>query len=60
MGSSMHLLYALADAFYRTFGITEPAEHARRRAALFFLALLLLVPTAIAVAVYLVASTMRR
>lgn len=60
MDSSMHLLYALADAFYRTFGITEPAEHARRRAAFFFLFLLLLVPVAIVLVAWLVAATMHR
>ena len=56
----MHLLLALADAFYRTFGITEPAEHKRRRAAFFFLFLLLLVPAVIASTIFLFSFTMHR
>ena len=56
----MALLYALADAFYRTFGITEPARSARRRAAFFFLVLLLLVPVAIFAVAWLVASAVHR
>ena len=35
----MRLLEALAGLFFRTFGITEPTEHTRRRAAWFILAM---------------------
>lgn len=55
----MPFLLALADAFYRTFGITEPTEAARRRAALYFLVLLVLIPLAIATVVYVVTHSIR-
>lgn len=35
----MQLLEAIAIAFFRTFGITEPTEQTRRRAAWFLLGL---------------------
>ena len=38
----MSLLTFLADAFIRTFGITQPNEKARKQTALFIGALLLL------------------
>ncbi len=37
----MSLLEALASAFINTFGITQPTQAARRRAAWFILALLI-------------------
>ena len=37
----MKLLEALASAFINTFGITQPTEKTRRRAAWFILALLI-------------------
>jgi uncharacterized BrkB/YihY/UPF0761 family membrane protein len=55
----MQFLLAIADAFYRTFGITEPTEAARRRAALYFLSLMVLLPIGIAVVVYLVTHSIR-
>jgi hypothetical protein len=39
----MYLLEALAGAFFRTFGITEPAPQTRRRAAWFILAMFTLI-----------------
>jgi hypothetical protein len=38
----MRLLEALASAFINTFGITQPTDEARRRAAWFILGLLTL------------------
>jgi len=38
----MGLLYILVDAFINTFGITRPPETARKKAAFFILALLVL------------------
>ena len=38
----MGLLYFLADTFINTFGITQPTEKARKQAAFFILALMLL------------------
>lgn len=55
----MPFLLALADAFYRTFGITEPTESARRRAALYFLALLFFIPAIIAAAVFAISRAIR-
>jgi quinol-cytochrome oxidoreductase complex cytochrome b subunit len=39
----MRLLEPIAEAFFRSFGITQPTPQARRRAAWFLLILLLLV-----------------
>jgi hypothetical protein len=39
----MRLLEALAGAFFRTFGITEPTEQTRRRAAWFILGMFTLI-----------------
>jgi hypothetical protein len=39
----MRLLEALADAFIRTFGITEPTGRMRRRASWFIVGMLALV-----------------
>ena len=38
----MGLLYFLADTFINTFGITQPTEKARKQAAFFILALIVL------------------
>jgi hypothetical protein len=38
----MQMFETLACAFFKTFGITQPTEHARRRAAWFILMLLIL------------------
>ncbi len=43
----MGLLEALANAFVRTFGITQPSEAMRRRAAWFILGMLALVLAAL-------------
>jgi hypothetical protein len=48
--SVMRLLYFMADAFIATFGITRPTERARKQAAFFILALLVVVVLAVAVA----------
>lgn len=40
-GSLMQLLEALASVFITTFGITQPSDALRRRAAWFILALLI-------------------
>jgi hypothetical protein len=39
----MQLLEALAGAFFRTFGITEPTPQTRRRAAWFILTMFTLI-----------------
>lgn len=39
----MRFLEALADAFFRTFGITEPTPQNRRRAAWFVLGMIALI-----------------
>ena len=39
----MAIFYFLADLFINTFGITRPSEKARKEAALFIFALLVLV-----------------
>ena len=46
----MHLLEALAAVFINTFGITQPTEATRRRAAWFILALLVLTLMVVATA----------
>ena len=38
----MGFIYFLADTFINTFGITQPTEKARKEAAFFILALILL------------------
>jgi hypothetical protein len=43
----MRLLEALASAFFRTFGITQPSAETRRRAAWFLLGLLVVIAVAI-------------
>ena len=49
----MSLLYFLADAFINTFGITQPNQQSRRRAAIFIGALLMLLIATVAVVGYL-------
>jgi hypothetical protein len=49
----MRLLYFLADLFINTFGITQPTERGRRRAAFFILGLMVLV-VALAVTAFVV------
>ena len=46
----MGLLYFLADTFINTFGITQPTETARKKAAFFILALMVLTLCAAVVA----------
>jgi uncharacterized BrkB/YihY/UPF0761 family membrane protein len=43
----MRFLEALATAFFRTFGITQPSDQMRRRAAWFLLGLITLIVLAI-------------
>jgi hypothetical protein len=52
----MRLLYFLADVFIKTFGITQPTERARKQAAFFILALLILVIFAATGAFFLIHS----
>jgi hypothetical protein len=54
----MSLLYFLADAFINTFGITRPTEKARKQAAFFILALIILAIALAAGAGFLVHSAM--
>jgi uncharacterized membrane protein len=44
----MHLLEALAMAFFNIFGITQPSDSARSRATWFLFAMLVLVAAAVA------------
>ncbi len=46
----MRLLEAFAVTFFKVFGITQPTPQAQRRAAWFFLGLLLLALAAVAAA----------
>ena len=50
----MALLYFLADAFINTFGITRPSDTARKQAALFILALLLILLAGVSEVGYLI------
>ncbi len=50
----MRFFEALASAFFRTFGITQPSDQMRRRAAWFLFGLLALVLIAIGVAAIIV------
>ncbi len=56
----MRLLEALAMAFINTFGITQPTEATRRRAAWFILVLLLLMAAAVSGIGYAVYLSVRR
>jgi len=49
----MGFIYFLADTFINTFGITQPTEKARKQAAFFILALIILTLT-IATVVFVV------
>ena len=55
---SMRLLEALATAFFRTFGITQPTDQALRRAVWFLFGLLALILFAIGTATIIVFHTM--
>ena len=50
---AMGFIYFLADTFINTFGITQPTEKARKQAAFFILALIILTLT-IATVVFVV------
>ncbi len=54
----MRFFEALAIAFFRTFGITQPSDQMRRRAAWFLFALLALILAAIAIASIIVLRLM--
>ena len=54
----MGLLEAFASAFINTFGITQPTDQTRRRAAWFILGLLLLTIAGLGVAGVLIFHTM--
>jgi hypothetical protein len=48
----MNLFESLASAFFRTFGITQPSDRARRGAAWFLLGMLLVVLVVLCGAAY--------
>ena len=50
----MRFLEALATAFYRTFGITQPSDSMRRRAAWFLLGLITLIGVAVSTTLIMV------
>ena len=54
----MQLMEAFAAAFFRTFGITQPSDRARRGAAWFLLGMLLLVLVGLGVAGYVLLRVM--
>jgi hypothetical protein len=54
----MRLLEALATAFFRTFGITQPSDQALRRAVWFLFGLLGILVVAIGTAAIIVFHTM--
>ncbi len=54
----MQLMEAFAGAFFRVFGITQPSDRARRRAAWFLLGMLFLVLLGLAAAGYLLLRVM--
>ena len=54
----MQLMEAFAAAFFRTFGITQPSDAARRGAAWFLLGMLLLVLVGLGVAGYVLLRVM--
>jgi hypothetical protein len=55
----MRLLEALASAFFSTFGITQPTETTRRRAAWLVLVLLVLAVVAVGASSILVLHMLR-
>jgi len=54
----MGLLEALANAFVRTFGITQPSDALRRRAAWFILGMLALALVALGIGGYVLMHLM--
>lgn len=50
----MRFFEALATAFYRTFGITQPSDSMRRRAAWFLLGLITLIGVAVSTTLIMV------
>jgi len=54
----MRLLEALASMFINTFGITQPTDQGRRRAAWFILCLLILTLVVVATAGYVLYRSM--
>jgi hypothetical protein len=54
----MRFFEALATAFFRTFGITQPSYQARRRAVFFLFGLLALIVLALGTAAILVLHAM--
>lgn len=57
---AMRLLEAFATAFINTFGITQPTDEQRRRAAWFILVMLLLTVAVVAVVGYAFYTAMHR
>ncbi len=57
---SVYLLEALAAAFINTFGITQPTDATRRRAAWFILALLIIMLIAVFAVGYALYLAMHR
>ena len=55
----MRFLYFLADTFINTFGITQPTEKNRRKAAFFILTLLVLMLAGLVVAGAVIHSAMK-
>ena len=55
----MGFIYFLADTFINTFGITQPTEKARKRAAFFILTLLILAVTGATIAFFVLHSYMK-
>jgi len=56
----VQLLEALASAFIKTFGITQPTDEMRRRAAWFILGLLIVMLTIVCAVGYAYYATMHR
>jgi hypothetical protein len=54
----MRLLYFLADMFINTFGITQPTQKTRKRAAFFILGLIVLVLATATSAFFIIHSLM--
>ena len=57
--NGMALLYFLADMFINTFGITQPTPKARRQAAFFILALLILTVAGVGAVFFTLHSVMK-
>jgi hypothetical protein len=54
----MNMLESLAGAFFRSFGITEPTDKARRGAAIFLLVMLITVVVGLCGAAYVLLRMM--